>query len=170
MIIRPETPDDADAVRDVVRRAFGQDDEADLVRGLFADGDVIASLVAVVDDQDRQIVGHVLFSRLLIRREAATVNAAALAPLSVVPPYERRGIGSALVNEGLRLLGVAGETVVVVVGDPRYYTRFGFSAGCAGNLRSAYSGPAFMALELRPGALHGLEGEVVYPAAFGRLA
>ena len=167
MTVRPETPDDADAVRDVVRRALGQDDEADLVRGLLADGDVIASLVAVADDQ---IVGHVLFSRLQIRGEGATMTAAALAPLSVLPSYERRGIGSALVKEGLRLLRQAGESVVVVVGDPRYYTRFGFAAECAGNLRSAYSGPAFMALELRPGALQGLEGEVVYPAAFGRLA
>lgn len=167
MVIRPETAHDAVAVRAVLVAAFGGDDEATLVELLRADGDVVASLVAIVGDE---IVGHVLFSRLTIRTAARDVPGVALAPLAVLPAFERRGIGSALVHEGFRLLRDIGEAIVIVLGDPPYYTRFGFSTGLALPLRSRYSGPAFMALELRPGALRGLAGDVNYPPAFDRFS
>jgi putative acetyltransferase len=163
MEIRTATRDDDHRVRVVLQRAFGTDEEADLVRALQADGDVIASLVAVVDDQ---IVGHVLFSRLSIRDDRWQSRASALAPLAVLAEYQRKGIGSALVREGLRRLRDSHEAAVIVLGDPDYYRRFGFSADRAVSLRSRYSGPSFMALELIAGALDGVTGEVEYPCAF----
>jgi putative acetyltransferase len=71
-----------------------------------------------------------------------------------------------LVREGLRTCAEAGHRIVVVLGHPEFYPRFGFSATLAGRLRSPYSGPAFMAIELVPGALEGVEGEVRYPPPF----
>jgi putative acetyltransferase len=116
---------------------------------------------------DGQVVGHVLFGDLPIITPGGPVEALSVAPLAVAPPHQRRGIGSALVEEGLRACRDAGYRIVIVLGHPEFYPRFGFSAKMAEMLRSPFSGPAFMALELVPGALDGVEGEVRYPPPFG---
>jgi putative acetyltransferase len=162
-LIRDETPDDHDAIREVNRLAFGQDDEGRLVDALRAGGHVRASLLAEVDGR---VVGHILFSALPIATPLGTVEAMALAPMAVIPDLQRRGIGSALVREGLRTCAGRGQRVVVVLGHPAFYTRFGFTPELARRLKAPFSGPAFMALELIPGALEGIEGEVRYPAPF----
>ena len=165
-VIRPETTADYPAVRDVNRLAFDGEDEARLVDALRDGGYVRASLVAEVGDR---VVGHILFSDLTILTASGTVHALALAPLAVVPSHQRRGIGSMLVSEGLRACRDAGHRVVVVLGHPEFYPHFGFSAKMAERLKSPYSGPAFMAVELVPGALGGVEGEVRYPSPFDGL-
>jgi putative acetyltransferase len=166
MVIRPETAADAGAVRLVLTAAFGGGDEAALVELLRESGDdVVVSLVALVEGE---IVGHVLFSRLAIRTDAGVLAGVALAPLAVLPAFQRSGIGSALVREGIRQLRNRGEAIAIVLGDPAYYTRFDFSTERARPLQSRYSGPAFMALEIRPGALDAVAGEVIYPSAFDR--
>lgn len=164
VVIRPETAADHPAIRDVNRLAFGRDDEANLVDALRDGGHVRFSLAA---EEAGRIVGHVLFGELAIVTEAGTVEALALAPLAVVPERQRRGIGSLLTREGLRTCAEAGRRIVVVLGHPEYYPRFGFSADLAARLKSPFSGPAFMALELVPGALEGVVGEVRYPPPFG---
>ena len=161
--IRPESTPDHPAVRVVNRLAFGGEDEARLVDALRYGGYVRASLVAEVDGQ---VVGHVLFGDLPIITPGGPVEALFLAPLAVAPPHQRRGIGSALVEEGLRACRDAGYRIVIVLGHPEFYPRFGFSAKMVETLRSPFSGPAFMALELVPGALDGVEGEVRYPPPF----
>jgi len=88
--------------------------------------------------------------------------------MAVLPRFQRRGIGTALVRRGLDICRECGWPIVLVVGDPRYYSRFGFSAAPAGRLRNPFaSGDAFMALELTPTALAGVSGTVVYSDAFG---
>lgn len=164
--IRPETSDDRHAVRVVNRLAFGQDDEARLVDALRDGGHARVSLVA---DEDGLVVGHILFSDLAIVTPAGVVGALALAPMAVVPSHQRRGIGSRLVSEGIRACAGSGHRMIVVVGHPEFYPRFGFSATLAGRLTSPYSGPACMAIELVPGALNGVEGEVRYPPPLGSL-
>ena len=122
-----------------------------------------------VAEVDGQVVGHILFSDLpIVTPEGGSVPSS-LAPMAVVPSHQRRGIGSMLVREGLRACREAGHRIVVVLGHPEFYTRFGFSAKMAEPLRSPYSGPAFMAVELVPGALDGVEGEVRYPPPFDGL-
>ena len=74
-----------------------------------------------------------------------------------------------LVREGLKACGEAGHQIVVVLGHPEFYPRFGFSVELAGCLRSPFSGPAFMAIELVPGALEGIAGDVRYPPPFDDL-
>ena len=164
MRIRPETAADLAAIQEVNRLAFIGEDEARLVDLLRDGGYVRVSLVA---EEDGQILGHILFSDLPIVTPGGIVPALSLAPMAVIPSHQRRGIGSRLVGEGLKTCAEAGHRIVVVLGPPEFYPRFGFSAMMAGRLRSPYSGPAFMAVELVPGALEGVEGEVRYPPPFG---
>jgi putative acetyltransferase len=144
--------------------AFGGREEADLVEALRADGAVLLSLVA---DVDGQVVGHVLFGRMSIATHSGDVPAVALAPMAVAPAHQRQGIGSQLIPAGLALLRSLGEQIVIVVGHPAYYPRFGFSSETAAALDGPFSRDAFMALELAPGALDGVRGRVRYPVAFG---
>jgi putative acetyltransferase len=116
-----------------------------------------------VAEEGKEIVGHILFSDLPI----GTLHALALAPVAVLPGRQRQGIGSRLVQEGLRRCVEAGHRVVVVLGHADYYPRFGFSARLAEQLQAPFSGPSFMALELVPGALAGVAGQVRYPPPFG---
>jgi putative acetyltransferase len=162
--VRPEKPEDLETIRQVNRRAFGKEDEARLVDALRDGGYARLSLVA---EEDGRVVGHILFSDLPIVKQAGTLHALALAPLAVLPEFQRQGIGSRLVRAGLRSCAEAGHKVVVVLGHPDYYPRFGFSATLAKRLKSPFSGPSFMALELTPGALAGVTGEVCYPPPFG---
>ncbi|MGH6946162.1 MAG: GNAT family N-acetyltransferase [Kiloniellales bacterium] len=163
-LLREERPGDLAAVAVAITAAFGRPDETKLVAGLATDGDVVASLVAEIDDI---IVGHVLFSRLPIEHRLGRLAALSLAPLAVVPQHQRQGIGSALVRTGLARCRERGEAAVVVLGEPSYYGRFGFSAEAAQRLAAPFSGSAFMALELVPGSLAIDQGRVRYPAAFG---
>jgi putative acetyltransferase len=162
--VRPENPGDREAVREVNRRAFGREDEARLVDALRGGGYARLSLVA---EGGGRVVGHVLFSDLPILTQTGTLHALALAPIAVLPARQRQGIGSRLVREGLRACADAGHRVVVVLGHPDYYPRFGFSAQLAERLKAPFFGPTFMALELVPGALAGVAGEVRYPPPFG---
>jgi putative acetyltransferase len=163
--IRPETGTDHEAIRQVNRLAFGQEDEARLVDALRDGGHVRLSLVA---EQAGQVVGHVLFSDLPIVTEAGTVPALALAPMAVLPGFQNQGVGSALVRRGLEACRDQGHRIVVVLGHPRYYPRFGFSPALAAALDSPFSGKdSFMAAELVPGALAGVTGQVRYPPPFG---
>ncbi len=163
-VIREETPQDHHAIRDLNRIAFAGDFEAELIDRLRAEGLVITSLVAI---EDARVAGHILFSILPVETEAGTRRTAALAPMSVLPEFQRRGIGSALVRRGLELCREQGYTIAIVVGHPAYYPRFGFSAELAKPLAAPFSGDAFMAAELTPGALKGVTGAVKYPEAFG---
>ncbi len=163
-VIRPETETDHAAVAAVVRAAFGGEDEVALIAQLRADGDALVSLVAV---EDETVVGHILFSPLHVEVDGAPVPAAALAPVAVRPDRQNRGIGGQLIETGLAACRDAGIAAVVVLGHPDYYPRFGFSAALARKLRAPFSGDAFMATELVPGALAGEAGSVRYAPAFG---
>ena len=161
--IRKESSADHAAVRHVNCQAFERDAEADLVDALRAESFARLSLVAELEGR---VVGHVLFSDLPIVTPKGAVPALALAPVAVLPEHQRRGVGSALVRRGLEICRDEGHRVVVVLGHPTYYPRFGFSAELAERLEAPYSGPAFMALELVPGAL--VDGKVEYPPPFSR--
>jgi putative acetyltransferase len=162
-MIRDATPSDLPAIRAIVRHAFGQADEADLVERLRADGDVLAELVA---GDDTALRGHILYSRLAIERGGAALQAAALAPVAVLPAFQRAGIGAALIEAGNARCAALGLDAIVVLGHADYYPKFGFSAALAESLKAPFKGSHFMALELKPGALKD-GGQVRYAKAFG---
>jgi putative acetyltransferase len=161
--IREEGAADREGIRNLHRVAFGQAAEADLVDALGQEGHSRMSLVA---EAGGAVAGHVLLSALSIAGPSGTVPALALAPLAVLPALQRRGIGADLVRRCLDVARDRGHRIVIVVGSPRFYSRFGFSARLALPLQSPYAGEHFQAVELMPGALDGVSGRVEYPPPF----
>jgi putative acetyltransferase len=164
MLVRNERPEDYSAIRLVNEEAFGRRDEADLVDRLRAQGVVLASFVA---EAEGLIAGHILLSRMSIETIDKSVAAVALAPLAVMPKFQRQGIGKMLMAHGLDWLRGGIEQIVFVLGHPDYYQRFGFSTDKARFIESPFNPNSFMALELKPHALDGIRGKVRYPHAFG---
>jgi putative acetyltransferase len=164
MRIRAEAPADCKAIAQLNDRAFGGTFESELIGRLRSDGLVAASLVA--EDEGRMI-GHILLSRLDVTAGKRKLNALALAPMAVSPEWQRQGIGSALMRAAIEAARNAQADVIVVLGHPAFYPRFGFSAARAAKLKSPFSGEAFMVLEITPNALGDGDGNVVYPPAFG---
>ncbi len=164
-LVRDEAPGDADAVRDVVARAFEQSAEAVLVDALRKAGKATISLVA---ERDGRIIGHVLFSPVTLAEAPHAPFASGLAPLAVLPEAQKQGVGSALVRAGLARCRAAGHAFVVVLGSPAYYGRFGFVAAERHRLHSEYHVPpgVFQVLEIAPGALTGASGLVRYADEF----
>ena len=160
MSIRAATPRDRDAIRRVEEHAFRQVAEAGLVDALVAGGDAVVELVA---EDEGQIVGHILFSRILVGSGKAEFPAVALAPLAVEPSFHGTGIGGALVREGHVRLREADEMLSVVLGDPAYYGRFGYSHARAAGFESAYQCDALQALAWGEAPRNG---RLVYPSAF----
>lgn len=160
MIIREEEFDDAAAIHDVVRAAFGRIAEATLVDQLRADGDSVISLVAV---DHASIIGHVMLSKM-----TAPFKALGLAPLSVRPDRQMSGIGSLLVREALIGARQGDWGAVFVLGDPRFYCRFGFDPEAASRFISPFAGPHFMVLPMKSG-LAAVTGRIDYASAFAAL-
>lgn len=163
--IRKETLGDRLALRYINKQAFGGDVEPDLIDKLRARGAFTLSLVAV---QENALSGHILFTPVTIESESAVVTAVALGPMSVLPEYQRQDTGSQLVRAGLEELRQAGHEIVVVLGHPDYYPRFGFSPTSKYGIKCEFEVPdeVFMALELREGALAGVSGTVKYQPEF----
>ncbi len=165
MHIRQEDRADRAAVHAVNRAAFGTSAEADLVDLLRPKAGKLVSLVAEVDDT---VVGHVLFSPVSLSAHD-NLNIMGLGPMAVAPDHQRKGIGSALVREGLEQCKQLGCQAVVVLGHAEYYPRFGFVPAARYAIRSEFDVPedVFMIAELVAGALRGASGVVRYDEAFG---
>lgn len=165
IIVREERPSDRAAIRYVNEQAFGRRDEADLVDALRQQNVITLSLVAVIDDT---LVGHVLFSPVSIKSDEGGCSVVGLGPMAVLPAYQRQGIGSHLVQKGLDRCRQMGYTLVIVLGHPDYYPRFGFVPASRHDIRYEHDVPdeVFMVLELRNGAAAGCSGVARYHSAF----
>lgn len=165
MIVRTEKPDDIPKIRSVNLQAFETAAEANLIEALRNSGTPLISLVAEEGDD---IMGHILFSPVSLEESNQSISFAGLAPMAILPKHQRKGIGSQLVEEGLRRCEKAGYDAVVVLGHPEYYPKFGFIPSVKYEIRSEYGVPdeVFMVKELKEGALADCKGTVKYHEVF----
>jgi putative acetyltransferase len=164
--IREERPDDMAAVRELNRRAFGQDQESNIVDALRANGAALLSLVATMDDR---VVGHIIYSSLSI---GDNVSGAALGPIAVLPEHQRQGIGSKLIEAGNRKLKDAGCPFIIVVGHADYYPRFGFRPASEHGIKCEWDVPddVFMLLVLDQAKMEGVSGLATYRHEFSSVS
>lgn len=168
MEVRAEKPEDLEAIRRVNVVAFGRESEADLVDQLRG----AVSTFSFVAVESEQIVGHIFFSPVVIVGECNdSLFVLGLAPIAVLPEYQRQGIGSSLIQHSLDECARLGCKAVVVLGHPEYYPKFRFVPAKEKGLRCEYTVPdeAFMVLELESGALEGCVGIVKYRSEFNQL-
>lgn len=167
-LIREERPEDAEAVHAVLVAAFGREAEARLVERLRASARIVCAMVA---EEKGRVLGHVVFSRIAVESGGSEIPGLALAPLAVLPAFQRLGIGSALVSAGLEHCRMERHARVLVVGDPVYYGRFGFVPASRYGLKCPFPVPeeALMAIELEPGAFAQVSGVVRYGHEFDDL-
>ena len=167
MKVRAEKPGDQEKIRKVHLAAFETNSEANLVDALRKTGIELISLVA---EENNEIIGHILFSPVTIDDDS-TVKVIGLAPMAVLPNWQRKGVGTKLINEGLKACEQAGYEIAVVLGHPQYYPRFGFLPSVKFGIKSEYNVPAdvFMVKELREGALQGITGTIKYHQVFNEV-
>ena len=162
--IRTAMSKDNTAIREVHTKAFGGPVEAKLVQLISERKKALITLVAV---SDGRVVGHILFSRVTIAKSPETFNAVGLGPVAVLPEFQRNGIGSRLIRAGLERSKQAGYDVVVLIGNPHYYSRFGFLQAADFSLENEYGvHKEFMVLPLHNGALERVSGMVRYSPEF----
>ncbi|MDA0833172.1 MAG: N-acetyltransferase [Planctomycetota bacterium] len=164
LFLRVEREQDLASVFHINATAFDTTAEANLVDALREHGAATISLVAEIDGY---VVGHILFSPVTLSGHPQ-LKLAGLAPMAVLPEFQRQRIGTALVTAGLERCREDGYDAVVVLGHPEFYPRFGFVPAHRFGICCEYDVPAdvFMIAELRSGALDGVAGTIHYHPAF----
>ena len=168
LVLRAERPGDATAIAGLHARAFGGEEESQLVEAIRRSDRYVPGL-SIVAEIEGHLVGHLLLSHvdLVDERDAPVARVLILAPMSVAPDWQRHGIGSALVRTALRRARARGERLVVLVGHPAFYPRFGFAPARAQGIAAPIRVPddAWMARWLGTGEEHP-RGRIVFPPAF----
>ena len=166
VLMRAERAGDEVAIADLNDAAFGSTEESRLVASLRRSGQATISLIAAAHDD---VVGHILFSPVTVETSGPAIAALGLGPMAVPPDWQRLGIGSNLVKVGIEACLTRGCEIVVVLGHPHFYPRFGFRPAHLLGLRSEFAVPdeVFMAMELVGGAMMGRSGLVRYGPEFG---
>jgi putative acetyltransferase len=167
--IRPENPGDVDTLFQVYLLAFGRIQEAALVHSLRENQGLLLSLVAI--SEGSLVVGGVAFSPVTLEPTVNRLHLAGLAPLAVLPSYQRRGIGSRLVQVGLQQCQEQGVDAVFLLGEPEFYGKFGFGPASSFGIRCEFEIPDryWLVVELNPGALQEVRGLVKYRPEFQSL-
>jgi len=167
--IRTETQADAEQVAKVLIHAFGnREDESELVKRIRQSEGFIPEL-SLVAEQNGEIMGHILLSKAKVVDGDRQTEVIALAPLAVSPEYQKQGIGSLLIQAGLERCRKLGYELVLLIGHPEYYPKFGFKPARPYGLElKQFDVPddVFMVYELQDGALGRIKGELIYPEVF----
>ena len=165
MNIRETTDADLDDILSVERAAFSTHKEADITKDMLTDP-TAKPLLSLLTYIEAQPVGHILFTNAHLLRSRRKVAVSFLAPLAVIPKFQRQGIGGALIMKGLELLLKSGVDLVFVVGHPKYYPRHGFAPASKLGFEPTYPIPAevadaWMVQELHPGVIGFISGKMV---------
>ena len=164
--IRKEEEKDYKRVYEVNRLAFQQENESKLIEKIRKGENFVPelSLVAEIDDE---IVGHILFSKINIIGDAI-FRSLALAPMAVIPEFQKQGIGGKLIKKGIEKAKELGFDSIIVLGHKEYYPKFGFQKASKWGIKCPFDVPdeVFMAIELANKALENKAGTVKYPKEF----
>ena len=162
---REEMSGEETAIRDVNEQAFGRTEEAALVDAIRKRDAIALSMVAA---ENSRVVGHILFTPVTIKGADSEFQALGLGPVAVLPSHQHKGVGSELLRKGLDRCRKLGHEIIVVVGEPAFYSRFGFVAAKGKGIDCEFDVPdeVFMVLELRENALAGRAGVVYYQNEF----
>ncbi|MFA5326172.1 MAG: N-acetyltransferase [Prolixibacteraceae bacterium] len=174
IIIRKETPEDYTRVVELTEIAFkglefSDGKEGKLVENLHQSSLFIPEL-SLVAEVDGELAGHILFTPIRIENENETFETLSLAPVSVLPEFQKQGIGSRLIEAGHQKAKELGFRSIIVVGHPHYYPRFGYRPASKWGIKAPFDLPSddvFMATELDDEALKGISGTVIFPAEYG---
>lgn len=174
IIIREEEVADYQATEEVIQHAFkdmemSDQTEHNLVRGVRRTNAFIPALSLVaVDEETNKLVGHILLSKITIIGDGQSTDSLALAPISVLPKWQHKGVGKALMDKALANAKELGYNSVIVLGHPQYYTKFGFKKASTWDITAPFEVPeeTFMALPLEENALRNVSGVVEYSKAF----
>ncbi|MBC1422764.1 N-acetyltransferase [Listeria seeligeri] len=172
MIIRTEQPKDFQAIRQLNEAAFKGSVEADLVENIRQSDYYQPGLSLVAEAEDGTVVGYIMFSEISLETENKSRFILGLAPLAVLPEFQKQRIGSRLMEEGIRLSREKAYPAIAVLGHADYYPRFGFSSSEAFNIPAPFDVPAeyYMLLELYDASLENLQGVIRYPETFSTKA
>ncbi|MBM7420819.1 MULTISPECIES: GNAT family N-acetyltransferase [Chryseobacterium] len=169
VIYRQETQDDFQEVFEINHKAFGQQNEAKLVNALRNNSNVFIPELSIVATKNNAIIGHILFTKINIKSDDETLNESlGLAPMAVLPEFQKNGIGGQLIRRGLETAKQLGYQSVIVLGHEDYYPKFGFEPAEKWNIKAPFDVPSnvFMAIELVKDSLENISGTVIYPKEF----
>jgi len=166
MNIRKEIDSDKEKIWKVNVESFETEAEANLVNALRDSKILFISLIA---EEDEEIVGHILFTPVELIGDDSGLKLMGLAPMAVLPGFQKKGIGSQLVKTGKEKCSTQGYDAIIVLGHPDYYPKFGFIPSVKYGIKSEYDVPdeAFMVLELKEGSLKDKKGVIKYHSTFG---
>lgn len=170
--LRQENENDYKSVFQLIEKAFEKEEYSDhkeqfLVERLRKSEAFIPELSIVAEVEDK-IVGHILFTKLEIKNESQSFQSLALAPVSVLPEFQGKGIGSKLILYGHELAKELGYKSVILLGHQDYYPRFGYELCEKYDIKMPFDVPAenCMVISLTENGLSGISGNVVYPSTF----
>lgn len=170
--IRQERKKDYKLSEIVVEKAFENAEHSDnrehFLVAKLRKSDVFIPELSLVAELDGEIIGHIILTKLIIENEENRYNSLALAPVSVLPEHQNKGVGSKLISESLKVAREIGFKSVIVLGHDKYYPRFGFEPASKWGIKAPFEVPdeSFMALELEDGSLDEVIGTVVYGKEF----
>lgn len=165
--IRAERKSDHQQVQQIHLRAFGQKEEGEIVNNIRKSEGFVPEL-SIVAEKGEKVIGHILFSKIHIEKDSREEETLSLAPMAVLPDFQRKGVGEALIKAGIQKAKELGFDSIIVLGHPNYYPKFGFEKASKWKITCSFDVPdeAFMAIELEKGVLEKKAGRVVYPPAF----
>ena len=167
--IRREEDNDHIQIYEVNKLAFQQENEGKLIAKIRKSENFIPEL-SIVAELDNRIVGHILFSKIKIAGDS-DYESLALAPMAVIPEFQKKRIGSELIKKGMDKAKELGFDSIIVLGHKEYYPKFGFQRASKWDIKCPFEVPdeVFMAIELTEKALEGKAGTVKYPDEFNEV-
>jgi predicted N-acetyltransferase YhbS len=172
--IRKETPEDYNWVIELTEKAFETLEISDHNEGKLVDklrkAPTFISELSLVAELNGQVVGHILYTPVVIDNGRQQFQSLVLAPVSVLPEFQKMGIGGQLIRAGHQKAKELGFQSVILLGHPEYYPRFGYKPASGWGIKTHYKLPSddvFMAIELTEGALNNVSGTIIFPPEFG---